>query len=124
MFDGQYWVRDDGRGGQVLRAKCGADVFVQVRGVRDGSGRPVRAARSAPGPAAWVCKRRTFQPSPPLPTHTRRHTVKNAVLSLCIALPPQVCDRASGAPLFLPDVKIKVGGRHQGSCRGPRGGKG
>ncbi|KAI8474429.1 MAG: hypothetical protein J3K34DRAFT_518168 [Monoraphidium minutum] len=29
-FDGQYWVRDDGKGGQVVRAKCGADVYVQA----------------------------------------------------------------------------------------------
>jgi hypothetical protein len=32
VFDGQYWVRDDGKGGQVVRAKCGADVYVQVGG--------------------------------------------------------------------------------------------
>ena len=30
MFDAQYWVRDDGKGGQPLRARCGAPVAVQA----------------------------------------------------------------------------------------------
>jgi hypothetical protein len=30
VFDVQYWVRDDGKGGQLVRAKCGADVYVQA----------------------------------------------------------------------------------------------
>jgi hypothetical protein len=29
-LDQQYWVRDDARGGQVVKAKCGADVVVQL----------------------------------------------------------------------------------------------
>lgn len=38
-WDDQYWVRDDGRGGQVLRARCGADVG--VRAVDRATGRPL-----------------------------------------------------------------------------------
>lgn len=30
VFDAQYWVRDDGKGGQPLRARCGAPVAVQA----------------------------------------------------------------------------------------------
>jgi hypothetical protein len=30
VFDRQYWVRDDGKGGQILRARCGADVGLQL----------------------------------------------------------------------------------------------
>lgn len=30
MFDKQYWVRDDGKGGQVIKARCGAEVAVQL----------------------------------------------------------------------------------------------
>jgi hypothetical protein len=26
VFDRQYWVRDDGKGGQVIKARCGAEV--------------------------------------------------------------------------------------------------
>lgn len=30
MFDKQYWVRDDGKGGQVIKARCGSEVSVQL----------------------------------------------------------------------------------------------
>lgn len=30
VFDHQYWVRDDGKGGQVVKAKCGSDVSLQL----------------------------------------------------------------------------------------------
>jgi hypothetical protein len=30
VFDRQYWVRDDGKGGQVIKARCGADVSVAL----------------------------------------------------------------------------------------------
>ena len=30
MFDRQYWVRDDGKGGQVIKARCGADVALAL----------------------------------------------------------------------------------------------
>ncbi|KAF6253597.1 hypothetical protein COO60DRAFT_401567 [Scenedesmus sp. NREL 46B-D3] len=29
-FDHQYWVRDDGKGGQLIKAKCGSDVCLQL----------------------------------------------------------------------------------------------
>jgi hypothetical protein len=33
-LDQQYWVRDDGKGGQLIKAKCGADVELQLfRGI-------------------------------------------------------------------------------------------
>ena len=31
IFDKQYWVRDDGKGGQLIRARCGADVALTLR---------------------------------------------------------------------------------------------
>jgi hypothetical protein len=30
VFDRQYWVRDDGRGGQLIKARCGADVSLAL----------------------------------------------------------------------------------------------
>jgi hypothetical protein len=30
VFDKQYWVRDDGKGGQVIKARCGAGVSVAL----------------------------------------------------------------------------------------------
>jgi len=30
VFDKQYWVRDDGKGGQVIKARCGSEVSVQL----------------------------------------------------------------------------------------------
>ncbi|KAF8070864.1 hypothetical protein HT031_000945 [Scenedesmus sp. PABB004] len=38
VFDHQYWVRDDGKGGQPIRSRCGADVALQL--VERGSGAP------------------------------------------------------------------------------------
>lgn len=58
VFDGQYWVRDDGKGGQMVRAKCGADVSVQVSaGQRFING----LVPGVPAPGLWARGRRRVQ---------------------------------------------------------------
>jgi hypothetical protein len=41
VFDRQYWVRDDGKGGQAVKARCGAEVGLQLASRSSGAPLPL-----------------------------------------------------------------------------------